>query len=301
LPRGPLSRGPTFRLSPGLGVDTPVAVGAEFVHLHVHSQYSLLDGALRIKDLVGRTKSLGMRAVALTDHANMFGAIQLYKTCKEQGVGAILGCEVNVVRRPKGSSSPGTDEPADHLVLLASSLEGYHNLVRIVSAGHVDPASAGAPSVFLETIEEHKKGVLGLTGCLGGVVAQRILEQGENEGRVVLDRVRGVFEPGSLYVELQDHGLPEQPVLNDILARAAGDLGLPLVATNDAHFGSREDGEGHLYLSCIAANRSYADALAAHHGSHEMFLKSPEEMAHTFRDRPEAVARTLEIAERCAG
>jgi DNA polymerase-3 subunit alpha len=274
-------------------------VTREFVHLHVHSQYSLLDGALRIKDLAARAKALGMRAVALTDHGNMFGAIQHYKACKDASIGAILGCEVNVVRRWGGASTQ--DAALDHLVLLASSAEGYRNLVRVVSAGHVSPASAAGPSVTLDTIAEHKEGLIGLTGCLGGVVAQRILEQGEHEGKAELDRLRACFEPGSLYVELQDHSLVEQSVLNGILTSAARDLALPVVATNDVHFCAREDGESQLYLSCIAANRSFADALAGHHGSYEMFLKSAEEMDHVFRDRPEAVKSTLEIAERCAG
>ena len=277
-------------------------MAAEFVHLHAHSQYSLLDGALKIKDLVSRTKSLGMRAVALTDHGNMFGAIQFYKTCKEQGLQAILGCEVNVPRAGRGEERPGHgDDAVDHLVLLASSDEGYKNLVRIVSKGHVEPASQLAPSVTLDTVAEHKAGIIGLTGCLGGVLAQRILEQGEAGGRAELERLQATFEPGNLYVELQDHGLVEQSVLNGILSAAARDFSLPLVATNDAHFGGREDGEGHLYLSCIAANRSYAEALEAHHGSFEMFLKSPDEMDHTFRDHPDAMRATLEIAERCSG
>src|SRR6185312_8614729 len=153
----------------------------------------------------------------------------------------------------------------------------------------------------LASVAQNKAGLIGLTGCMGGVLAQRILELGEDEGRAELDRLRGCFEPGSLYVELQDHGLVEQSVLNGILARAAKDLGLPVAATNDAHFGTREDGEGHLYLSCIAANRSFADALEAHHGSYEMFLKAPDEMDHLFRDHPEAVKNSLAIAERCSG
>ena len=275
-------------------------MAAEFVHLHVHSQYSLLDGALKIKDLVARTKSLGMHAVALTDHGNMFGAIQLYKACKEKDVQAILGCEVNVARRRE--DRPGhRGDAVDHLVLIAENEAGYKNLVRVVSKGHVEPASSLAPSVTLESIAEHSEGLIALTGCMGGMVAQRVLEQGEGEGRAELERLRAAFAPGALYVELQDHGLVEQSVLNGILAGAARDLGLPLVATNDAHFGGREDGEGQLYLSCIAANRTFAEASEAHHGSFEMFLKSPEEMARTFRDQPDAVKSTLEIAERCKG
>ncbi|MFO0616073.1 MAG: DNA polymerase III subunit alpha [Polyangiaceae bacterium] len=280
---------------------------SSFVHLHVHSQYSLLDGAVRVKDLAKRAKTLGMDAVALTDHGNMFGAIQHYLACKDAGVRPILGCEVNVVResaepppvRAGASADVAPDLPIDHLVLLAGSAEGYSNLVRIVSAGHLDPRSSQGPSLAEATIEANKKGVLGLTGCLGGVVAQRVLEQGRDAGLAALDRLRSRFEPGNLYVELQDHGLPEQPVVNGILVEMAAALGLPTVATNDTHFMTRDEGEGQLFLSCIAQNRLITHARDAHHGSFEMFLKSPEEMVHTFRANPEAIARTLEVAERC--
>jgi len=276
-------------------------VAAEFVHLHVHSQYSLLDGALRVKDLAASAKKQGMKAVALTDHGNMFGAIQHYKACQAVGVQPILGCEINVARAWTTAGARPSDEAVDHLVLLASSDEGYRNLVRIVSEGHVSPASSLAPSVTLDVVERHKAGILGLTGCMGGVVAQRILEQGEDAGRAELDRLRACFEVGNLYVELQDHGLVEQPVLNGILRRAATDLSLPLVATNDVHFGARDDGESQLFLSCIAKNHVFADELEAHHGSYEMFFKPAEEMDHVFRDHGDAIRATVEIAERCQG
>ena len=284
-------------------------MAAEFVHLHVHSQYSLLDGALRVKDLAARAKQQGMSAVALTDHGNMFGTIQHYLACKDQGLKAVLGCEVNVARTGAGrratapaqnaSAELGEDLPVDHLVLLAASEEGYKNLVRIVSAGHLEPLSSRAPSVGFDTVAANSKGLVALSGCLGGVVAQSVLEQGEAAGLAALERWSQIFEPGAFYVELQDHGLPEQPVLAGILARAAQKLGLPLVGTNDVHFGAKEDGESQLYLQCIAGNRSFADAQAAHHGSWEMYLKSAEEMAEVFRDRPSALKNTLEIAERC--
>ena len=282
-----------------------------FVHLHVHSQYSLLDGAVRVKDLAKQTKALGMEAVALTDHGNMFGAIQHHLACKEVGIKPILGCEVNVARQVEappsrrggggasGATDLGPDLPLDHLVLLAGSLEGYKNLVRVVSAGHLEPRSGRGPSIDLTTIAERKTGLVGLTGCLGGVVAQEVLEHGEDAGRASLDKLKQTFEPGALYVELQDHGLPEQAVVNDILVRLAKDLELPLVATNDVHFTGRDDGEAQLYLSCIAMNRLIASAKEAHHGSFEMYLKSPAEMAHAFRSVPGAIENTLAIAERC--
>ncbi|HZO11749.1 MAG TPA: DNA polymerase III subunit alpha, partial [Polyangiaceae bacterium] len=272
----------------------------EFVHLHVHTEYSLLDGAIRCKSLGPKARELGMRAVAITDLGNMFGAIQHYKSCKAAGIQPILGCEVSVVRESNGDDRTRSEPPLDHLTLLAENAEGYKNLMRVVSLGHVEPASPLQPSVRLDNIAAHSAGLIGLSGCLGGVLAQRILEQGEDAGRAGLDRLRSVFSPGAFYVELMDHGLVEQPVLNGILAKLAKDASVPIVATNDCHFVERSDGEAQLYLGCIATGRGFAETLEHHHGSHEMFLKTPEQMAQLFRDTPEALASTMAIAERCA-
>jgi DNA polymerase III subunit alpha len=262
-----------------------------FVHLHVHTQYSMLDSTLKVKDLVKRVAKLGMKATAVTDHANMFGAITFYKAAKEAQVQAILGAEVEIARTGHGL----------HLPLLAASEEGYKNLVWLVSRGHVNPAAdgpVGAPTITMEDLEGRTKGLIGLTGCMGGVVAQRVLEEGVEAGTTMLERLRGLFQPGNLYVELQDHGLPEQPVLNGILVDLAKRMSLPLVATNDVHFGAREDAEAQLYLSCIKAGRTYEEAKERHHGSSEMYLKSAAEMTQLFRHHPDAVRATLEIAER---
>ncbi|HEY8040157.1 MAG TPA: DNA polymerase III subunit alpha [Polyangiaceae bacterium] len=266
---------------------------AEFVHLHVHSQYSLLDGAVKVKELVKRVAAAGMPAVAVTDHGNMFGAITLYKAAKEARVQPILGCELEVCAR---------GGHGHHLPVLASSLEGYKNLVWLVSRGHVAPppeAGAGAAAIAFADLASRTKGLIATTGCMGGLVAQAILEEGENRGRETLAALRDAFEPGSLFVELQDHGLPEQPVLNGILVKLARELELPLVATNDVHYYERSDAEAHLYLSCIKSGRSYDEARERDHGSSEMFLKSPAEMADLFSAHPEAVKNTLAIAERC--
>ncbi|MBI4704193.1 MAG: DNA polymerase III subunit alpha [Deltaproteobacteria bacterium] len=272
---------------------------AEFVHLHVHSEYSLLDGAIRCTELAPLAKRLGMRAVALTDHANMFGALRHYRSCQAQGVGAILGCEVNVLRETGGGAEAGG--ALDHLVLLAESERGYRNLLRVVSAGHLQPASPAAPSVRLETIASSAEGLVVLTGCMAGVVAQQALELGEQAALEALARLRGLFPSGSLYVELQDHGLPEQPVLCRLLVELAAKLDLPVVATNDVHFAAQGDGEAQLYLGCIGSGRPIVEVRAAHHGSFEMYLKTPEQMARLFRARPEAVRASVAIAERCAG
>ena len=271
----------------------------DFVHLHAHTQYSMLDGAVKVKDLVKRVKAAGMPAVAVTDHANMFGAITFYKAAKEQGVQAILGAELDVVL-PRAEGSHGGH--AHHLPLLAASAEGYKNLVGLVTRGQVtpDPSAPGTFAVALDAIAAKSKGLIAMTGCMGGVVAQAILEEGAEAGRRVLTRMKDAFEPGSLYVELQDHGLPEQPVLNGILVDLARALDLPLVATNDVHYAERSDAEAHLYLSCIKTGRSYAEAKERHHGSQEMYLKSQAEMADTFAKFPEAIANTMAIAEKCS-
>ncbi|RYE81589.1 MAG: DNA polymerase III subunit alpha [Myxococcales bacterium] len=272
-------------------------MGSEFVHLHVHTQFSTLDGALKVKDLLKKTSQMGSPAVAITDHANMFGAIQLYKYAKDFGVKPIVGCEVNVVREGR----TGANAPLDHLLLLAASEEGYQNLVRIVSAGHTHPASDAAPSVRLDRIAQSTKGIVALTACMGGVLQQRVLEEGPEAGLVMLDRLKQMFEPGHLFVELQDHGFAEQTVVNGILADLAGRLDLPLVGTNDCHFKGRDDGEAQLYLQCIQTGRSFEEARAAHHGSFEMFLKSPDEMRQALRDYPVACDNTLRVAEMCTG
>jgi DNA polymerase-3 subunit alpha len=258
---------------------------AEFVHLHVHTQYSLLDGALKVKDLVKRVAAAGMPAVAMTDHGNMFGAITFYKAAKEAGVKPILGCEVDVV---------GRGGQPRHLPLLATDLTGYKNLVALVSRSNIQ-----ADPLRIEDLAAHGKGLVGMTGCMGGLVAQAVLEEGEGRGRDVLGALKEAFEPGALYVELQDHGLPEQPVLNEILVKLAQSVGLPLVVTNDVHYPERSDAEAHLYLSCIKTGRSLEEAKERHHGSSEMYLKSPSEMSHLFASQPGALRATLEIAERC--
>jgi DNA polymerase-3 subunit alpha len=269
---------------------------SEFVHLHVHTQYSMLDGAVKVKDLVKHAAAAEMKAVAMTDHGNMFGAISFYKAAKEAKVQAILGCEIDVLVSGSGKGGGRTM----HLPLIASTLEGYKNLVKLVSHGHVHPREGFAPCITLDELEGKTKGIIAMTGCMGGVVQQAILEEGPAAGEATLARMRDLFEPDHLYVELQDHGLVEQPVVNKILVAAAKKLGLPLVATNDVHYGARADAEAHLYLSCIKTGRAYAEAKERHHGSAEMYLKSPAEMAERFSAFPEAIKATMEIAERCS-
>jgi len=285
----------------------------DFVHLHVHSNYSLLDGAVRVKpevdrppearsDLASRVKRLGMPAVALTDHANMFGAITFYKACKEAGIKAVLGSELNIARPGVAPGGRADAAPIDHLVCLAATDAGYHNIARMVSLGSIEPASTVGPSIAFDLLTKNSEGVVVLTGCMGGMIPQVFLNEGPDRGVAALERLMEIVPKGQLFVELQDHGLPEQPILNGMmLCEAAEKLGLPLVATNDVHYAERGDADANLLLQCIQANLSYDDAKERHHGSSEMYLKSPEEMAETFRHYPQAIANTMLIKEMCTG
>lgn len=247
---------------------------------------------MKLDALAERTRELGMGAVAMTDSHNMFGAIRHYKKCRALDLLPILGAELNVAR-PTGH--------IDHLVLLAATNQGYRNLVKLVSLGHDQPASDAGPSITLETMSGSTNGLICLTGCLGGVVAQRVLEEGPNAGEATLGELRDIFEPGHLFVELQNHGFVEQPIVNRILKDSALALSLPIVATNDVHFMNQDDSAAQLYLECVRRGRTYEEALPNHHGSSEMFLKSPDEMAAAFKDYPEALKNTLRVAEMCRG
>ncbi|MFO0602980.1 MAG: DNA polymerase III subunit alpha [Polyangiales bacterium] len=271
-----------------------------FVHLHVHSQYSMLEGAIRVKELCSRVKEMGMPAVALTDHGNMHGAIDFYKKAKDAGVQAILGCEL-----PVGFAFPG-DKPDKHgrhrgyhLPLLAASEEGYKNLIALVSHAWRDAPEGTHAQSTIERLAAHAKGLVVLTGCMGGLVPQALLQQSPELARQVLGQLKEIVEPGHLFVELQDHGLVEQPIVNRILIEIARDLELPLVATNDAHYLRRDDAAAQRALTCIAAGVTLEEMNATSHTSEEMFLKSPEEMAETFGELPEALSNTLRIAEMC--
>ena len=269
----------------------------EFVHLHVHSQFSMLDGAIKVPQLVQSVKDHGMPAVALTDHGNMYGALGFYNSCNKAGIKPILGCEVYLVDNHKEEGKV----PPRHFVLLAASQEGYRNLVKVVSLGWVEGMQSGTPCVDLELINQHRKGLVGMTACMGGALAQEILLHGEAAGRKALGAMKDCFEPGHLFVELQRHGFIEQGPLNKILVDLAGDVGVKLVATNDCHFHGQGDSRAQLALQCIAAGHSLDDGTALHHGSDQMYLASPGEMIERFKDLPEAIASTLEIAEMCGG
>jgi DNA polymerase-3 subunit alpha len=279
----------------------PPEVMADFAHLHVHSQYSMLDGAIRVKDLVKRTAALGMKAVALTDHNNMHGAIDFYKKAKEVGVKPLLGCELGFTfpGAEKKVDAKGLDRtPAHHMVCIARNMTGYKNLIGLVSKAWVDTPSHLEPRVTLEDLEARREGIIVLSGCLGGLVPQAVLQYSPRAGVELLARLRDVVEKDMLFIELQNHGLYEQPIVNEILLGAARDLGIPFVATNDCHYLERADSIAGKLLGCIAAGVTLDDYNRTDHGSSEMYLKSPEEMLATFRDFPDAVTNTMAVLER---
>ena len=265
----------------------------DFVHLHVHSQYSFLTSTVRLNELPRAVKQMSMSAVALTDRANMFGAIRHYKTCRNEGILPIIGCELNVLRDESSGAF-------SHMVVIAKNLEGYRNLIRLVSMGHLESANADDAVVTLDTIAKYSQGLIVLTGCLGGLVAQKMLLSGLEHGEPLLAQLRELIGKDSLFIELQDHGLPEQAIINRELETIARKLDLRVVATNDVHFIRSDDGEAQVYLDCIRQNHTYAETRPHHHGSFEMYLKSPEQMHHQFRHCPEAVQNTLLISEMCS-
>jgi DNA polymerase-3 subunit alpha len=265
-------------------------------HLHVHSEYSLLDGACRIDDLVARAAAFDQPALGLTDHGVMNGAVELYSACQKHGIKPILGCEAYVVddHRRRG---PGRLERF-HLTLLAATPVGYRNLVKLSSAGFLDGLQRGKPSVDLELIARHAEGVIALTGCLQSRFCQNLILGRADAARAHADELIGAFGSDNVYFEVQKNGLPEQDKANEGIVRIARELGRPLVGTGDVHYLRREDYQHHAALLCVQTKSTLAQPKIRFE-TNEFYLRSNEEMTTAFAEWPEAVATTLEIAERC--
>ncbi len=270
---------------------------AEFVHLHQHTEYSLLDGAARIAALPETARAHGSPAMAITDHGVMYGVIDFYKAMKAAGVKPIIGCEVYVAQRTMADKQPHVDDSPYHLVLLAEDEEGYRNLMRVVSAGHLD-GFYYKPRVDRDLLAAHSKGLIALSACLAGELPRLILDDKAAEARRVAGLYADIFGPGRFYLELQDHFLDEERRATAELLKMARDLNLPLVATNDAHYISREDARAHEILLCIQTATNIDDPNRLRFPNDEFYLKSPDEMAMLFPDHPEALKNTLAIAER---
>jgi DNA polymerase-3 subunit alpha len=269
---------------------------ADFVHLHLHSLYSLLDGAIRIKDLLKTVQAKGMTSVAVTDHGNLHGTVDFYKKAKEAGVKPILGMEAYVAGE-KGRADR-TERVGRHLVLLARNEEGWANLRYLSSKAFIEGFYYD-PRIDKQLLKERSKGLIGLTACLAGEVP-RLVRQGDMDGaRRAAREYKEIFEPGSFFIEVQSNGMAEQLAANPKLAELAASEGIPLVATADAHYIKREDARAHEVLMCIASNKTFADPKRLRHDTDKLFVMGPEEMSAELPDYPEAIANTVRIAEMC--
>ena len=270
-----------------------------FTHLHVHTEYSLLDGASKIKELVARTKELGMDSIAITDHGVMYGVIDFYRACREVGIKPIIGCEVYVAPGSRFDREVGRGEDRYyHLVLLAENDLGYHNLMKIVSRGFTE-GYYYKPRVDMEVLREFHEGVIALSACLAGEVAVQIRRGFLAEAREAALRYLDIFGEGNYFLELQDHGIPDQTVVNTELLKMHEELGIPLVATNDIHYVNAKDWEAHDFLLCIQTNKKLKDEDRMRYEGGQYYLKSPEEMEALFPYAKEALENTYKIAQRC--
>ena len=270
---------------------------SNFVHLHVHSEFSLLDGANRIKDLPKRAKELGMDSIALTDHGVMFGVVDFYKACKNEGVKPIIGCEVYVAPRTRFDKEANIDNHYSHLILLAKNETGYKNLSKLVSMGFTD-GFYYKPRIDLEILEKYHEGLICLSACLAGSVNKQILKNDIEEAEKVALWHKNLFGE-DYYLEIQPNGLPEQVLVNQKLIEMSRKLNIPLVATNDAHYLKKEDAYNHEILLCIQTGKRMTDEDRMKMGTDEFYVKSPEEMIEYFKNVPEAIENTVKIAEKC--
>ena len=269
-----------------------------FAHLHVHTEYSLLDGACRIKDLPKLVKEMGQTACAITDHGVMYGAIDFYRACKAEGIKPIIGCEVYVAPRTRFDKQHEFDSEARHLVLLCENEEGYRNLSYLVSMAHVEGFYI-KPRIDLALLREHSKGLIALSACLAGEIPRR-LRSGSYEGaKEYALTLAEIFGPDHFYLELQDHGIREQAIVNQGILRLHEETGLPLVVTNDAHYLRKEDAYAHDVLLCIQTGKTVDDENRMRYEPQNFYLRTTEEMAALFPEYPEAVENTGKIAEMC--
>jgi DNA polymerase-3 subunit alpha len=271
---------------------------SDFIHLHVHTEYSLLDGASRISDLVTKAARLEMPALAITDHGAMYGVIDFYKACRKQGIKPILGCEVYVAPRSMRDREPRVDDNWFHLVLLAETQEGYRNLMALVSEAYLH-GFYYKPRVDRELLTRYSKGLIALSGCIAGEIPTHLLQGDWVGAREVALSYREIFGPDGFFLELQDHGMAEEEEVNGKLIGLGRELGIPLVASNDVHYVEKGNARAHDVLLCIQTGKTMEDTNRLRFPSDEFYLKTGEEMAALFSEVPEALTNTRAIAERC--
>src|SRR5579863_7572764 len=270
---------------------------ADFVHLHLHSQFSLLDGANRLDEVIGAAAAAGMPAMALTDHGNMFGAIQFYNLARKAGIKPLLGIEAYVAQGSRFDRTPGRGS-SNHLVLLAENETGYRNLIKLTSKAYLE-GFYYKPRVDKELLRQHSEGIIALSACLKGEINERIVGRQEKEAEATAREFDEIFGRGNFFLEMQDHGIAEQRLANEVLRRIAARTGQPMVVTNDCHYLRQDDAFAHDVLLCIGTQRNLADTDRLRYASEEFFLKSADQMHRLFPDDHAALDNTLAIAERC--
>lgn len=270
----------------------------DFVHLHLHSEYSLLDGACRIDRIFERAKELGQTSVAITDHGVIYGVIAFYKAAKKAGIHPIIGCEVYVSPRKMTDKDPSLDRNYYHLVLLCENMTGYHNLIQLVTEAFTD-GFYQKPRVDLDALRRHSEGLIALSACLAGKIPQEIMNGNLAGAEEAAIQLRDIFGKNNFYLELQDHGIPDQLRVNSALSSLSEKLDIPLVCTNDVHYLRKEDAEIHDVLLCVQTGKVLQDENRMRFETDQFYMKSAEEMASLFPRHPEAITNTSEIAKRC--
>ena len=269
-----------------------------FAHLHVHTEYSLLDGACRIRDLPKLVKEMGQTACAITDHGAMYGAIDFYRACKAEGIHPVIGCEVYVARRTRFDKQHEFDTESRHMVLLCKNETGYRNLSYMVSQAYIEGFYI-RPRIDLDLLRAHSEGLIGLSACLAGEIPRRIINGDYDGAKAYALEMRDILGEGNFYLELQDHGIPDQTIVNRALLRMHNETGIPLVCTNDAHYLWKEDAESHDVLLCIQTGKTVDDENRMRYQPQNFYLRSTQEMEELFSGYPDAVENTQRIADRC--
>src|SRR5713101_7957166 len=272
-----------------------------FAHLHLHTDYSLLDGAIQIKPLAKRIEELGMTSCAMTDHGNMFGAISFYNAMKSLGVKPIIGCETYITRgsrKDRTASAPG-EKANFHLILLARDLDGYRNLVRLTSKAYTE-GFYYKPRIDKQLLAEHSKGLIALSACMSGVPSAMLAQEKCDEAAAAALEFEEILGKGNYFLEIQEHGLDAQRRIRKSLVELSKRTGVPLVATNDAHYLMPEDARAHDVLLCIGSGKTVNDTNRLRYGTPNFYVRSAEEMWNIFGgELPEALRRTVEVAEMC--
>src|SRR3954454_18273931 len=273
---------------------------AEFVHLHLHTEYSMLDGACRLDKLMDRAKELNFSHIALTDHGVLYGAIDFYSAAKENGLIPIIGCEVYVApgKHTERKTAAGGKDVYNHLTVIAKNEAGYKNLVKLATIAHLD-GYYYKPRIDKELLAQHKEGLIVLSGCMNSEISQLIRQDQLPKAREAIDWYKQTLGPESFYLEIQNHGIAEQAKITKQLIAWHKEFGLKLVATNDVHYVNKADSHAHDCLICIGTQTQLADTKRMKYAQEQFYLRSAEEMKARFAEVPEAVQNTLEVAEKC--